>query len=70
MFVLGPSWKLSVLYMLVVNILVGIGIDSLRHDSWIFHVLYAGMILWNLVTIYLIVLNPGLAPRDHGIHTQ
>lgn len=68
LFVLGPTWKRSFAFVLIVNILVGIGIDSLSHDSWIFHFLYVGMILWNLVTIYLIVLNPGLAPRDPSIH--
>jgi hypothetical protein len=70
MFVLGPTWKKSVVYMFLTNVGVGLGIDSLDHTSWIFHFLYVGMIFWNLVTIYLIVLNPGLAPRDPGIHQK
>jgi len=68
MFVLGPTWKLSILYMAIVNTGVGIGIDHLNHDSWMFHFLYIGMIFWNIVSIYLVVLNPGLAPRDPAIH--
>lgn len=70
MFVIGPNWKKSLFFITMINILVGIGIDSLDHGSWIFHFLYLGMILWNLASIYLIVLNPGLAPLDPNIHTK
>jgi len=70
LFVLGPTWRKSMLYVLGVNILVGVGIDTLDHRTWVYHLLYIGMIVWNLVTIYLIVLNPGLAPRDPSIHQK
>lgn len=68
LFALGPGWKRALLLVIIINIGVGIGIDSLDHKSWIYHFLYLGMIAWNIVTVYLILLNPGLAPRDPKIH--
>lgn len=66
--VLGPNWIRSLVLMLIINIGVGIGIDSLDHKSAIFHCLYIGMIFWNLFHIYLILMNPGLPPKDPTRH--
>ena len=69
-FAVGPQWKNSILYFVLVNIGVGIGIDHLDHDTWAYHTCYLTLMIWNLVTIYLVILNPGMAPRDPSIHSE
>lgn len=69
-FVLGPGWARSMAQVILVDVFVSIGIDSLENSSVVYHLLYLGMVAWNIVTCLLIMLNPGLAPRDPHIHTQ
>ena len=67
--VLGPSFYKSLFYLFAVNVFVGIGINSLNRDIFFYHFLYLCMVAWNIVSIFLITLNPGLAPRNPQIHT-
>lgn len=70
LFVIGPGFKRSILIFFAVTIGVGVGIDYLDHSTWAFHVMYVTLLLWIITTLYLILMNPGLAPLDPSIHSN
>ena len=67
LFTLGPQWKNSVLYLLVVNFGVGTVINCLE-AGWMCTLMNLGLMLWDVVTLYLVLYNPGMAPIDPHVH--
>ena len=70
LFTIGPDWRHSIVLLIATNALVGVLINFLEHDSFMFHTCYLSLVAWNLVFIYMCLLNPGLAISDPRHHTN
>lgn len=68
MITIGPDWKYSIAYWFFVNFFVGISINSLEHDTFMFTMCYLALLAWDMCSLYLILLNPGVASIDPRIH--
>ena len=66
-FTLGPQWKNAALYLFTVNIGVGTAVNCLQ-PGWMNSVMNLGLVLWDVVTLYLVLYNPGMAPLDPHVH--
>lgn len=69
-FCLGPGWKYAMMVFIAVNVALGIVIDALTHESFMFHICLASLVIWDCMHLALVVTNPGIAPRDPNIHSD
>ena len=68
--VIGPHWRYALALVVATNAFIGIPIATIKDSSWMFPVFVATLVLWNLLTFYLILINPGLSPHDPHIHNK
>ena len=69
-FVIGPQWQYAIAMLVVTNFVVGAAVDTLKDDNWMHPVCLAALYAWDFLTVYLILINPGLSPRDPRVHTR
>ena len=67
LFTIGPHWKNAVLFFFTVNICVGTVINCLE-KGWVSSFMNFSLILWDVVTLFLMLYNPGMAPIDPHVH--
>ena len=67
--VIGPHWPYALVLVIVTNLFIGGPVATIKDSSWMFPIFVATLALWNLLTFYLILVNPGLSPTDPTIHT-
>ena len=68
--VIGPHWPYALAMVFATNLLIGIPVATIKDSSWMFPIFVLTLLLWNLLTFYLILINPGLSPLDPHIHTK
>lgn len=69
-FVIGPHWQYALAMLVVTNFVVGVAVDTLKHDNWMHLPCLGALYAWDFLTVYLILINPGLSPRDPRVHTR
>ena len=68
--VIGPHWRYAVGCLLLIDLIVGILINSQKRAHWGYEFCSWTLILWNFLSVYLILANPGLSPRSPSVHDE
>ena len=52
------------------NSLVGSAVDCLRHETYMYHVCWAGLVVHNIIYCAIVLVNPGVSPRNPNMHSE
>jgi len=66
--VIGPEWKLALLYFFLVNLCMSICIGFIKKDTVMRLLSIIFLIIWDILFLILFIKDPGLAPRNPNIH--